>query len=83
MISLFDSYGTAVLSAAINLLVTLPLITFAVMMTVVHKKNIKKIFTHFKLKPVATNANLEALPISDIGLVIDDSMRQNATIIDM
>ena len=83
MISLFDSFSTAVLSAFIILLVTLPLVAFAVMMMVLHKNNIKKILTYFKLKPIATNDNLEALPISDIGLVIDDSMRQNATIIDM
>jgi len=82
MISLFDSFSTAVLSAFIILLVTLPLVAFAVMMMVLHKNNIKKILTYFKLKPIATNDNLEALPISDIGLVIDDSMRQNATIID-
>jgi len=83
MISLFDNLSTAVLSAIIVLLVTLPLIAFTVMMLIVYRKNIKIILTYFKLKPAATNDNLETLPISDIGLVIDDSMRQNATIIDM
>jgi len=81
--SLFDSFSTAVLSAVIIYLLTLPLIAFAVMMLIVYRKNIKTILTYSKLKPVATKDNLEALPISDIGFVIDDSMRQNAIIIDI
>ena len=83
-ISLFDSFSTGVLSVIVILLVMLPLIAFAAMELIVHKENIKKILTHCKPKPVTTNDNNEVPPIiSDIGIVIDDSMRKNATIIDM
>jgi len=83
VMSLFDSFTTTVLSAVTILLVTLPLITFVVMKMIVHKNNIKKILKNFKPKPVTTINNKETPPVSDVGLVIDDNMRKNATIVDM
>ena len=53
------------------------------MKLIVHKKNIKKILTNFKPKPVTTMNNKEIPPVSDVSLVIDDNMRKNATIVDM
>ena len=81
--SFIDSFDTGVLLSVIIILVMLPLIAFVTVELIVYKENIKKILTHFKPKPVTTNDNNEVLPISDIGVVIDDSMRKNATIVDM
>jgi len=81
--SIFDGLGTGLLSAMITVLVTIPLITFITMEMIVYKEYIRKIFTYCKPKPVTKNDNSELPPISDIGLVIDDNMRKNATIVDM
>ena len=83
VISFFDRFNTGLLSAVITILVILPLIAFVTMELIVYKENFKKIIVHCKIKPVTTKDNDEVQPISDIGLVIDDNMRKNATIVDM
>jgi len=80
--SLFDSFGTRALSAIIILLTILPIITFAMMELIVYKKTINKILAYCKPKLVTKNNN-EVHKTCDIGIVIDDTMRKNATIIDM
>jgi len=73
VISVFDNFSTAVLSAVIILLVVLPLIAFAVME---YKENI---LTHCKPKCITANDNNE---LSVTNMVIDDNMRKNDTIVD-
>ena len=65
----------------------LPLIFFIALELIVHKETIKtivtKIPTNFTVKSVPTSNNNNDIPMSDIGLVIDDNMRKNATICEM
>jgi len=77
-----DSFGRGILFSVIFLLVITPLIAFITMELIVYKKNIKNIVTYFKPKPVSINSN-DGKELCDIGLVIDDNMRKNATIVDM
>ena len=81
--SFINSFGTRGLLSVIILLVILPLLMFATMELIVYKENVKTIWTFFKPKPVATHDDNEVAPMSDIGIVIDDSMRKNATIVDL
>ena len=65
----------------------LPLISFIALELIVHKETIKtittKIAAHFKTKPVATTNDNNEVPMGDIGIIIDDNMRKNATICEM
>jgi len=84
VISLFESFGTRVFSAVIIIMMLLPLITFGIMGLITYKENIKKLFTVCKSKPIIADKINEEMPsMNDIGIVIDDSMRKNATIIDV
>ena len=82
VISLYDSFGSGVLSAITILFVMLPLIAFATMELIIYKEIIKKIITYCKPKPNTAKDN-NIVPLSDIGIIIDDAMRRNATIVDM
>ena len=65
----------------------LPLISFIALELIVHKETIKtittKIAAHFKTKPVATTNDNNEVPMGDIGIIIHDNMRKNATICEM
>jgi len=80
-----DGFDKGILLSVIIVLVIIPLIAFVTMELIVYKENIKNLATYFKPKPVTTNVDdgNELPPICDIGLVIDDNMRKNATIVDM
>ena len=79
--SLSDSVSSTTLSTVIILLIVLPLIVFAAMeLFIYYKETIKRAVDYFKPKtPVDSGAS----PMSDIGIIIDDDMRKNATIVDM
>jgi len=81
--SFVDSFSTGVLVSVIILLMVLPLIIFVAMEGIVHKENIRKILGYHKPKPVVADDRDEPPPVNDIGLVIDNDMRKNATIVDM
>ena len=83
VISMYDSFGSGVLSAITILFVMLPLIAFATMELIIYKENIKKIVTYCKPKPNTAKDNNIVPLSSDIGIIIDDAMRRNATIVDM
>ena len=74
-------------TATIIIVMILPLIFFIVLELIVHKETIKtittKIAAHFKTKPVATTSDNNEVPMGDIGIIIDDNMRKNATICEM
>jgi len=84
VISLFDSFGTKMLSAVTILLVVLPLITFAIMELMTHKESIKRIII-IRCKPQlnAIKDQNEVHHMNDVGITIDDNLRKNATIVDM
>jgi len=86
VISLFDDFGTGFLSVVIIVFVTTPLILFFTMELIVYKDKIKEILKFCRLaksKPVTINNTTEESSNNDIGLIIDDNMRKNATIVDM
>ena len=65
----------------------LPLILFIALELIVHKETIKTIATktktNFKTKQAPTTNDNNEVPMSDIGLLIDDNMRKNATVCEM
>ena len=74
-------------TATIIIVMILPLIFFIVLELIVHKETIKtittKIAAHFKTKPASTTNDNNEVPMGDIGIIIDDNMRKNATICEM
>jgi len=76
VISLFDGFGTRVLSVFVIILVMLPLIEFIAMELIIYKENIMRVLTHCKHKSIATSNNNEVI-MRDIGI---SSMNTNATI---
>jgi len=81
-ISFVESFGSSVQSAITIILVVLPLIAFAVMELLINKESIRKIIMYCKHKTVTTDDN-DGISISDVGIITDDSMRINTTIVDM
>ena len=74
-------------TATIIILMILPLIFFTALELIAHKETIKtittKIAAHFKTEPVSTTNDNNEVPMGDIGIIIDDNMRKNATICEM
>ncbi|XP_065894207.1 metabotropic glutamate receptor-like protein P [Dysidea avara] len=76
MIPLIDDSG---LDLLLTVTVLFPLVSFIGLIMLIHRKNIKKIMKYFKPTPQATNNNVE-IPMREYGVVVDDNMRNNATI---
>ena len=69
-------------------LVLLPLLIFFGMTCFLHKHNLKKIITHFNFRNRSHNSsndvnNNNEMPMREFDLIVDDSMRNNATICDI
>jgi len=61
---------------------TLPLTAFVIMELIINKVFIMKIIACCVSKSNIISHNTE-IPVRDIGIIVDDSMRQNATVVDM
>ena len=85
VISFFSNFGSGVVSAITIVLVTLPLVAFVVMQLVVYKELVKRIASCCRPKPDTTKDSNGVPPMYDngISIIIDDSMRKNATICEM
>ena len=87
LILLADNVSPQLSTATIIILITLPLIFFIALQLVAHKETIKTVTrnmtANFKTEPVATMNDNNEVPMSDIGIIIDDNMRKNATICEM
>ena len=87
LIPLADNVSQQLSTGAIIIVMILPLIFFIVLELKAHKETIKtivtKITTNFTAKSVPTTNNNNDILMGDIGLVIDDNMRKNATICEM
>ena len=89
LIPLADNVNQQLSTATIITVMTLPLIFFIALELIVHKETIKtittKITAHFKTdhEPVSTCNDNNEVPMGDIGIIIDDNMRKNATICEM
>ena len=82
--SLFDSFGIGVLLVTMILVVILPLAAFIVMELILNRKSVKRIFAYCTLTNGPKNDRVvEVTPPSNFDLVIDDSMRKNATVVEM
>ena len=82
-LSLIDDFGSPIVITTGFVLVTLPLIIFIALTLFLHKENLKKIVTHFTSKEESPSNNDDSnneTPMGKFDLVIDDSMRKNATI---
>jgi len=82
MIPLVENFHNNLTLFIALILVTLPLLEFTSMKLTLNKKLIRKIIKYHAPKPNTTTEN-GATCMGDIGIVVDDSMRQNATVVDM
>ncbi|XP_065919354.1 uncharacterized protein [Dysidea avara] len=86
LIPLADNVSQQLSTATIIIVMVLPLIFFIAMELIVHKEIIKTVTTKmiatFKTAPVTTTNDTDnnEVPMGDIGMIIDDNMRKNATI---
>jgi len=87
LIPLADNANQQLSTASIIIVITLPLIFLIALELIVHKETIKTIATkmtaNFKTKQVPVANDNNEVPMGDIGLVIDNNMRKNATICKM
>jgi len=81
-IPLVENFHPALLFVVVIALIILPLIIFAVMELITHKEKVKKFNIHCLRKP-ATITDITGTPMREIGIIVDDHMRQNATICEM
>ena len=85
LIPLSDIVSQQLSTATIIIVIILPLIFFIALELIIHKETIirfmpTKMSANFKTS--TTNSSSE-VKVCDIGLVIDDSMRENATVLEM
>ena len=87
---LTDSFDSPLVIIVAFVLVVFPLLHFIVITLFLHKADLKKTIahlTHFKCKNKSSNnteiENKHATTTKEFYLIIDDSMRKNATICDM
>ena len=90
LIQYFDAFDSSFAVGIAFVLVILPLVLFVVMKIFISKQSLKKminnIINHFSFQAheVAAVSNVVNKPLgNDVNLVIDDSMRRNATICEM
>ena len=82
-LTLFDNFDTPLVITTAFVLVILPLLTFIFLALFLHKDDLKKIVTHLTCKEHSSSSNdvtNNEIPMRQFDLIIDDSMRKNATI---
>jgi len=85
---LFDDFNSPLVITVAFVLVMIPLLNFIAIMFFLNKDALKNIVTHFTSKNElpssnSNDVNNNEIPMRGFGLIIDDSMRQNAIICDM
>ena len=85
VLPVFNKLNSNLVVGLFLILLILPLMLFLGMILLIYKKRIKKLVMHCFLKGTEANSgNMEiSVPMTDIGIIVDDSMRKNATICDM
>ena len=87
LIPLADNVSQQLSTVTINIVIILPLIFFIALELKVHKEDIKiivaKIIANFSTTLIPSTNHCNEVPMGDIGLVIDNSIRENATICEM
>ena len=87
-LTLLDDIDSPSVITTVYALVLLPLLIFFGMTLFLNKDRLKKIATQFRFKHESPNssndaANNNEIPIKEFDLIVDDSMRNNATICDI
>jgi len=85
---LFDDFNSPLIITVAFVLVMIPLLNFIAITLFLNKDSLKKILTHFISKDkspssISNDVDNNEIPMREFGLIIDDSMRQNATICDV
>ena len=83
---LFDDFDSPLVITIAFVLVIIPLLNFLAMTFFLHKEDLKKITAYFLVKnksPSNNNANNNEMTMNEFNIIVDDSMRENATICDM
>ena len=84
-LTFLDDIDSPSVMTTVYALVLLPLLIFFGITLFLHKHDLKKIITHFKFKHRSPNSsndvnNNNEVPMREFDLIVDDSMRNNATI---
>ena len=86
----YDNFGSDVILALAYILVLLPLTIFIVMQLLIHREKIMEGIQHvksFKLSKDKSNNGNNEIPLNEMnrefGVIVDESMRQNALIVDV
>ena len=84
-LTLLDDIDSPSVMTTVYALVLLPLLLFFGMIFFLHKDNLKKIIKYFTLKHKSPNSSndVNEVPMREFDLIVDDSMRINATICDI
>ena len=84
-LTLLDDIDSPSVMTTVYALVLLPLLLFFGMIFFLHKDNLKKIIKYFTLKHESPNSSndINEVPMREFDLIVDDSMRINATICDI
>ena len=86
----YDNFGSDLVLALAYILVLLPLTIFIVMQLLIHREKIMEGIQHvksFKLSKDKSNNGNNEIPLNEMnrefGVIVDESMRQNALIVDV
>ena len=84
-LTLLDDIDSPSVMTTVYALVLLPLLIFFGMIFFLHKDNLKKIIKYFTFKHESPNSShdVNEVPMREFDLIVDDSMRINATICDI
>jgi len=85
---LFDDFDSPLVITVAFVLVMIPFLNFIAIAIFLNKDGLKKIVIHFASKDESpsinsNDVNNNEIPKREFGLIIDDSMRQNAIICDV
>jgi len=83
VLPLFDTLNSNIVVGIAFTLMILPLVMFLVMVLLLCKEKLKKALDYCSASSKDDSSENAEVPMSDIGLVIDDSMRIHATICEM
>ena len=87
-LAILDDIDSRSVMTTVYALILLPLLIFFGMTCFLHKHDLKKIITHFNFRNISHNSsndinNNNEVPMREFDLIVDDSMRNNATICDI
>ena len=83
---LFDDFDSPLVITIAFVLVIIPLLNFLAMTLFLHKDDLKRFAAYFTVKDESfssNNANNNEIPMKEFDVIVDDSMRKNATICGM